>query len=33
MIKRILGYLSNPFILCWVIFAFGLGVYEFWWRL
>lgn len=30
MIKRILGYLSNPLILCWVIFAIGLGIHEYW---
>lgn len=33
MIKRILGYLSNPFTLSWVIFVIGLGIYEYWWWL
>lgn len=31
MIKRILGYLSNPFTLSWVIFVIALGIYEYWW--
>ncbi len=29
MIKRILGYLSNPFILSWVIFVIALCIYEY----
>ncbi len=31
MIKCILGYLSNPFTLSWVIFVIALGIYEYWW--
>ena len=30
MRKRIFSYLRNPYIMCWVIFAFGLGIYEIW---
>lgn len=30
MIKRILGYLSNPFTLSGVIFVIALGIYEYW---